>query len=302
MNKVGRIPARPVGVYADVPFEEYLRWDAVSQSGLGELLRSPAHMKASIESLDVSDSDALRIGRAVHCAVLEPDAFAGSARFGVLPDGTDFRTTAGKALRDKIKASGATAIKQPEYDKVCAMRDALFAHSAAGKLLKSDGPTELSLVWVDEATGVLCKARHDKHAASIGGGVILDVKSTVDASAEEFAKSVYNFGYHRQGAFYLRGASALDLPVAHYAILAVEKEAPYAVAVFRLMEAALDAGDDEVGALLARYKRCEERGEWPAYPSTVQDLALPDWAWAKTDRLTVELAKEASADLEGASS
>lgn len=278
-----KIPAPPVGVYADVPFGDYLAWDAVSQSQLKELQRSPAHLRAALEAPD-EDTDALRIGRAVHCAVLEPHRFA--ADFAVLPEGNDRRTKEGKAAWERAMNSGATPIKYEEGEKVKAIAASIRAHTAAAHLLASDGPAELSLVWRDEETGVLCKARQDKHAHAVGGGVILDVKTTTDASAREFERTVFNFAYHRQGAFYLRGSEALELPVQHYAIIAVEKEAPYAVAVYRLNEAALDAGDDEVGALLKRYAACQSRGEWPAYPDTVQDLALPDWAWGVSAHMT----------------
>jgi len=278
-------------VYEGIPFEDYLRWHAVSQSQLKELARSPAHLRAKLSEPD-TDTDALRIGRALHAAVLEPAEFDSPARFGVIPDGTDRRTKAGKELWETIARSGATPIKQDEYDRVVAMREALNAHTAAGTLLRTDGRAELSLVWTDPATGVLCKARHDRHAAAIGGGVVLDVKTTTDASPREFERTVFTFGYHRQGAFYLRGARALSLAVEHYAILAVEKVAPFAVAVYRLNEGAIDAGDAEVGALLGRYKRCAAADAWPGYPEGVLDLALPDWAWGVSDRLTKELEAE----------
>jgi hypothetical protein len=287
---MGKIPAPAPGVYAGVPFEDYLRWDAVSQSQLKELARSPAHLRAKLAAPD-EDSEALRIGRAVHAAVLEPDTF--EKAFGIMPDGTDLRTKVGKELRDAIAAKGATPLKQAEADRVFGVRDAILAHAAAGHLIRSEGPAEQSLVWIDEETGVLCKARHDKHAHAIGGGVVVDVKTTTDASPREFERTVFNFGYHRQGAFYMRGAEALKLPVSHFAIVAVEKDAPFACAVYRLNEAALDAGDAEVVALLNRFKRCTAAGTWPAYPETVQDLALPDWAWGVSDRLTKELEAEA---------
>lgn len=282
---MSKIPPPKPGVYPGVPFEEYLRWDAVSQSQLKELARSPAHLRAYLTEPD-EDTDALRIGRALHCAVLEPEEFTGPKRFGILPDGTDRRTKEGKAIWAKIVESGATPIKQAEHEATCAMRDALHKHTAAGYLLRCEGATELSIVWVDERTGVTCKARQDKHASAVGGGVILDVKTCTDASPREFARSIFHFGYHRQGAFYLRGAEALGIAVQHYAILAVEKSRPHACAVYRLTEGALDAGDAEVDALLALFNRCQQSDEWPGYTEAVQDIAIPDWAWAVSDELT----------------
>lgn len=282
-----KVKAPPPGVYTGVPFETYLTWDAVSQSMLSELRRSPAHLKAMLAAPD-DDLDNLRIGRAVHCLTLEGIAEF-DKRFGIFPNDLTRQSKEGKAAWAAIQAEGKTPLKESEYEATKAMRDALERHTAARTLLASEGPTELSIVWVDEATGVTCKARHDKHAHSIGGGVILDVKTTTDASPREFERAIFNFGYHRQGAFYIRAAAALNLPVSHYAILAVEKESPFAVSVYRLNEGALDCGDGEIDVLLRLWAKCQKEDGWPAYPETVQDIALPDWAWAVSDRITQEI-------------
>ena len=282
-------PEAPVGVHRDVPFGVYTAWDAASNSALGHLQRSPAHLRAYLEE-PPADTEALALGRAVHAAILEPELFARSYVRGVDGDG---RTKAVKDARAQLALDypRATVLRPAEYDTCIRMRDSVHAHGRAAGMLAGDGACELSAVWNDPATGVRCKARFDRHSIDLPGGVIVDVKTTRDASRRAFERSIFAFGYHRQAAMYLEAARVLDVPARHFVLIAIEKEPPYAVAVYRLTEGAIDAGAEQMRALLARYRVCRETGEWPGYPDEVQDIALPPWAWAQA----AEEAEEARA-------
>ena len=112
-------------------------------------------------------------------------------------------------------------MKLDEAKMVNGMSNAVWQHPAASELLKSEGPTEVSMVWEDEGTGAWCKGRIDK--LSFEHATIVDYKTTLDASKLVFERSIWNFGYHRQGSFYLRGVQALGVGIEHYAIIAQEK-------------------------------------------------------------------------------
>lgn len=276
-----RIPAPRPGVYHNIPFEQYRAWDAMSQSALKHFERSPAHYAASLLAPD-QDTVALRLGRAIHSAVFEPDDFA--RRY--TPFDEDRRSAAAKARWQGILDAGGAPIKSAEYATTTQIRDVLRAHPTAGAYLFGEGgANELSIVWLDEESGVTCKARLDRISPLVDGGCILDLKSTEDASEEAFAKAVFNFRYYRQGAFYRRGCAAHEIDAAHYGIVAVEKEPPFGVRVFRLSEADLLTGDAEISALLARYAQCRAADDFPAYPTGVVDLRLPEWAYTASLRL-----------------
>ena len=70
-----------------VPFEDYLKIDAVSISVLKELKRSPLHYRYRLAN--PLQSAPLTLGRAAHCAVLEPERY--ETQFAVW----DRRTPAG---------------------------------------------------------------------------------------------------------------------------------------------------------------------------------------------------------------
>lgn len=284
----GRLPAPEPGVYPGTPMETYHAWDGASNSRLSKLRQSPAHLRAYLVA-PPEETAALRHGRAIHAAILEPDDFA--SRYVAAPEGLDRRTKAGKETWDGLlnRFGEGCVLKADEYAMCLAVRDSVHAHQSAGNLLVGPGEIELSCTWKHaQVDGIGCKARFDRYTPMIAGGAIVDIKTTRDASRREFEKAIFSLGYHRQGAFYLDGAKALGMHAEHFVILAVEKEPPYAVAAYRLTEGAIEAGRDQLEVLLRRYGQCLATDTWPAYPDEVQDIALPPWAWTQIDEEITE--------------
>lgn len=289
------------GVYPSVPMVEYHDWDAASNGRLNYFMRSPAHMKAYVENAQI-ETPAMMFGRAAHAAILEPDKFA--AEYDAVSqcvaetkqgsrckkNGKLFKAGDGPIcsihaleLDGKEVDESITLVPVDDYRNCLAMRDAIHRMTRANGLITGDGEIELSIRWDDPETGVPCKARWDRHSPSIAGGAIVDLKTTRDASPRTFERAIFQYGYHRQGAFYLRSAKAHGLPHQHYVIIAVEKEPPHGVCVYRLTEGAIDAGDCQLEPLLRRYAECLEADVWPCYPDEVQDIALPHWAWSQIE-------------------
>jgi hypothetical protein len=295
---------KPPGVHPGVPMAEYHAWTGASNSRLTHLDRSPAHLQAYLAQ-PRTESEALRLGRSLHSAILEPDDFtsnytvAGQCEATKKGDGlrcsnpgVDYHSIEGWlcGIHARGRAAGfanvRTVLSTSDYALCLGARDSVYRQHSAKGLLPTDrdqGAIELSLRWRDAETGTDIKARLDYHAPSIAGGTIVDVKSTTDASKDAFTRTIYDRGYHRQGALYLAGSEALDLPARHFALIAVEKEPPYAVAVYRLTAPAVDAGRFQLRSLLQRYAICVDRNQWPAYDDRVQDISLPDWAWKQIE-------------------
>ncbi len=316
MSAATVVPAPLPGVYPGTAMGVYHQWDAASNSRLSRLMRSPAHLRAYIEQPPTKESEALLLGRAIHCAVLEPDRFADSFTVAGQCVAT---TKAGKRCtnpgvwvhRDLGWVCGvhirgheaeidqvAAAILSTEHHTIClGIRDSVARSRAAHGLISGPGQVELSMVWEDSGTGVTCKGRWDRHSPEIAGGAIVDVKSTRDAHPRSFERAILDLGYHRQAGLYLMGARARRLPARHFSIIAVEKEPPYAVAVYRITEAVVDAAADQIRALLRLYAECmaTESSEWRGYPDEVRDISIPDWAWRVMDAETEEISERSAA-------
>lgn len=251
----------------------YHALDAVGKSDLDKIARSPLHWKYAVRE----ETSAMRIGSAVHCAVLEPERFV--AEYVVAPPTTlcDKRTKAGKEQFAAFEEENAGKTVLTFDDGVlCAhIAESVQAHPRAKALLQSGQP-EASLLWSDSEFNVRCRARADWLRED---GTLIDLKTTQDASPAAFAKSCANFRYHVQAAWYLDAYQAAtgDLP-SSFIFIAVEKTPPYAVALYELDAEAVDLGRALARRDLARYANAREFGVWPGYSEAIQPLSLPRWA------------------------
>ena len=246
---------------------DYHANSALSASGLKELAKSPAHYRAS-RIVFREETPAMRLGTAVHCAILEPERFA----VEYVGANLDLRTKDGKAARDQYLAAGKTILTSEDYGTVEAMRDAVMSHPTAGALL-SQGRAETS-VFAD-LDDVSCKCRPDWLRDD---GIIVDLKTTISASPRDFGRTVANFGYHLQQHHYLATCQAAGLNVTRFLFIAVEKTPPFGVSVNLLDDAALEVAANQHDRLLSLYRECRADDRWPCYPDDICITSLPAWA------------------------
>lgn len=280
-------PPEP-GVYPDTDLATYLSWRAASNTVLGEMLRSPAHARVKMEEDPTPDTAAQAFGSAVHCSVLEPARF--EATYAVEPDvtGPEYeeyaRPRATKAYKEELRAmeeEGIRILRKDEMDALEAIQAAVREHPASGVILDGEGPAEASIVWTDPETGAPVKIRPDWIAEDVGA--VVDLKTTADAGPESFQPDFFRYRYYAQAWLYLTGCRAAGFDVEHYTILAAEKSPPYATAVYRVRDDVMEWAEKETRPLLDRFAQCLEADEWPAYPSTVQLISLPKWAYDRIE-------------------
>jgi hypothetical protein len=260
-----------------IPFADYKAIDAVNWSSLRWMRQSPAHYRYHLDHPQ-EDTTSAAFGRAVHCAVFEPDrlpldfpVFKGARRAG--KEWQAFRA---------VHGADATILKVNEYERCLGVRDAVRAHPTAAKFLRA-GHAEATATWTDEATGLRCKGRLDFVSTSIPA--LVDLKSTHDLAG--LGPAAARYGWNCQLALYSMGLRALgfDLPVR---VVAVETKAPFAVRVLTLHADDLWRGEREVAELLAKVADCRERGSWPAGGEEEQVLSIPSFGLrlAEQDDLT----------------
>lgn len=296
------------GLYRDVPDSTYHAFNACSNSRLSLLKQSPAKLKHAIDNPDDTETPAKIFGRAAHAAILEPMQFAqkfdkarqchGETKGGDRCSYNGKERHGGKWYCGRHAPEGepqnVTALSEDDYDAVLGMRKAVDAHRAASHILSFGGGSELSALWIHEETGQLCKMRIDFYAPDVG--ILVDYKTSRDLESQfgvtwEFfqsdlacleSKALYNYGYHRQGAFYLLGMRALGLNLKDFVVLAQEKDAPFQVVAMRIRDDALKAGKSELDRLISLYAECEREDTWPAFPDgKIIDVTLPEWAFKR---------------------
>lgn len=273
----------PLGLHPTMPAEVYHSIHAMSAGGLKRMAQSPAHFYGLQLDPDRpppgEPTPALKNGTLAHCAMFEPAAF--HDRYVVKPAGHDGRTTVGKAWlaanasREVIEAAAMLAAK--------AQADAIRRLPDIAALL-SEGEPETSAFWIDDLTGELCKCRPDWTSPAGDGVILVDGKTTQDASPAGFGRSIWNYSYHLQAAWYSDGYElATGKKVHGFVFAAVESAWPHAAAAYMLDDEVLDKARAENRRLLNLYAECKRTGVWPGYPPQIQPITLPRWATFKED-------------------
>ena len=260
------------GIVPGIPIEEYHRHGSVSKSQLDQFAKSPAHYLASLTT-PRKETPAMRIGSIFHGMVLEPER----VKIAVAPV-CDKRTKDGKATWEAfcLENAGAEIVTAEEGEMLNGMAASIKAHPAASALLSGRGIAEGSCFWYDERSGELCRCRPDWFRED---GIIVDLKTTEDASLDGFTRSVAKYNYQVQAAMYADGVEwATGSPVKAFAFIACEKTPPYAVQCFQLDFQATEAGRVTYQNLLLDLADCKINGKFPAYSEKVETISLPNWA------------------------
>jgi exodeoxyribonuclease VIII len=274
------------GIYSHISNADYHGGQGISKSGLDLIGRSPLHYWNAYLNPNREprkSTPAMLLGTLIHTAILEPDLF--DKQYIAMPD-FNRRTNEGKAsaaaFEAEIAASGKMACQEADLVRAKTIAEAVYAQPLARKLLMK-GQAEQSIYWTDEETGVLCKCRPDFLADfdQVGFPVqfIVDVKSTADASPEEFKRSAYKWKYHTQAAWYLDGVeAATGVRPDSFIFLVVEKDPPFAVAFYFADEDQLLAGRALYRKQLRTFAECAASNTWHGYEAKVLPLGLPRWA------------------------
>ncbi|MFF2852608.1 PD-(D/E)XK nuclease-like domain-containing protein [Streptomyces sp. NPDC058001] len=252
---------------------------SVSSTGLRKLLAPgcPAQFKYDRDHPQPSKRE-FDLGNAVHTAVL------GEGHDIVTLDYPDWKKAEARQKRDATYAAGKVPLLPKEKSQVDEMADAMRKHPDAGPLLAPGmGIPERSIYWTDPTTGVRCRVRPDWLIIRPEVTVIVDVKTTTDASPEACSKAIESYSYHQQGALYIDGVQAAGLAPegARFFFAFQSKKAPYLVTVRELGDQDQDIGRARNERALRIYRDCESTGVWPDWTgpvATIPQLGLPTWA------------------------
>ena len=253
---------------------------ALNWSTLKHLAVSPKMLKFR-EKNPPKDTAALALGRAIHVALLEPEKWAEYVRE---PDFGDQRKKENKAAKAAWETENAGRVCIPSDDHDMAVRCAaeIAAHREAMDLLVG-GRHEHTIQWVDQETGIKCKARLD----NLRQFDISDIKSTRQPTPRKFLLDATNLLYYGQLAWYHDGAIAAgELSAASAgmpAIVAPQTVEPYDVMPFRMTQMAYFTGQRLWQSLIRRYAACKAADWWPGIAPRVLDLDVMPWAEAGDD-------------------
>ena len=225
---------------------------------------------------------AMVLGSAVHTLWLEPELF--EDEFIVAP-AVDRRTKVGKVEWARFSNSlhAETVIDDATHCKALNMAEAMDRSPIAKPLLDAaNASIETPIRWQCKTTGLKLKAKPDIYlpAGMTDWNFCIDVKTTIDPSVQGFGRQCANFGYHRQGSFYLSGCEYVyssDAPT-RFIIIAVGSEQPHDVVVHYLNSEWIDLGTDTNLFYKKRLAASMKSGEWFAPETrTINEPKMPYW-------------------------
>lgn len=258
------------GIY-DIPNDVYHSCAGYSRSRLMNLQKTIRHFEHSLESKDDATSDAMAIGNAVHLFVLEPHLAVTS--IVVAPD-FNKRTKDGRAAWEQFQEDnkGKIILFEDSYNKATTMASMLNERlDAEMEGYRYTAQCEKSIFFTID--GIQYKCRPD----SFNQGIVIDIKTTRNASKRAFTRDAVDSGYLLQAAMIEKALDTICQQMIVYCLACVENTEPHATAMYMLDEDALDFGRKQFNALHEKLKTIlEKEPEFRDYETDY--LTLPAWA------------------------
>lgn len=246
-------------------------------SGLARLMldASPLHVWTGHPALNPKwrpddGTNRLALGSVVHQIVL-----GAGAKIAHIEGFDDYRKKDAQALRDAAYARGETPVLTHQLE--LATRIARAAVNQVPPGIFSGGDSEIVIAAQDGPSWL--RAQLDWWSAD--RLTIVDYKTDGGlVSPDKWPAKCASMGYEVQAAFYLR-VLALAFPElagrVRFLFVTQEIEPPYALATYEIAQADLFVAERKVFAAVERWAECMRADTWPAYPSGIQRVALPEW-------------------------
>jgi len=259
------------GIYSNLANDEYHATDALSRSDIMKFRKSAHHFK-NRHLTPFKETDAMALGSLVHTMILEPELVKDEYYFG---EKFDRRIQAGKQHHaQQLELAGNKIFVLPkQLEEAEIMASAVKNDSIASSLL--DGcKIEESIFFTHKETGLKLKSRPDaRKIVSDTESIIVDLKTTKDASPRKFAWSCVDFGYYWQAATLKLALESIGQEMTQFIIICVENSPPYATAIYVMEEDAINQAVSDLERWYLAIAACQESKTWPAYG--VQSLGMP---------------------------
>lgn len=263
------------GIY-DISDEEYFAAEGLNNSYLWRLnSKTPAHAQVPSEK-----TDAMTLGSAVHLAVLQPEL----ADKGIIQGPKDRRGKKWTEAVEKAEKDNVILLTEGDYHTCMTMRDKVWQNPSLASILGGSGAVYEQAAFF-EHRGQICKLKMD-----CAKDVLIDLKTSADASPRGFARSVADYGYHQQDASYTYGWNkAAGTSIDTFLFLVIEKSPPYAPAIYELDAQSRAEGWASYNAAIDLHLECEGQKHFPGYAAEKVLLSLPPYAFKHTDPREIDL-------------
>lgn len=261
-------------IRTNVSNEDYHSGLGVSSSDLKLVLRSPRHYRYRPVQ---APKKHFTVGTLLHAMLLEREQCA--SRYVVLPEEISSLNKNSNKYKEAIAAfklaAGDRDIVEAKLVKQCSeMAEQAYEHPTVREIVECEFIAESSHYWIDERTGLLCKARPDLIAERI----MVDIKTTSRNIRDGgFRRDCDAFHYPLSAAYYLDGCEHISGPLDEFLFFVVETEYPYGVRVFGLEYDSYKLGQASYRSGLSTLKHSLESKNFPGYQTEVVDVGYSSY-------------------------
>jgi len=188
------------GIYKGIPFNTYVDIDALNSSKIRKACESMLVYKRYLieQEKGIAPSYPLEFGRAFGKLCEDPQAFETLIRTG--PTKTPFTI----AWNEEMEANPELIyVKEIDIDMLKAMMLAFRSHPYT-KRFSYDAYNELTVIWICEHTGRLCKGLIDIYK----DGNVIDIKTAAEVRPHKIKWQIIDLKYDIQVTFYMDGLRA----------------------------------------------------------------------------------------------
>lgn len=307
------------GTYSEWSFEKYLSVRAINSGVVSAGLISMKHMRAALDGLFTrKDTEDMKLGRAIHCRLLEPERFKLDYRVAttccaILASGNNKGKRCSNSGRyfDGVNwfcgshrqadcDEPADYIDESEAERIEEIAESLREHPVM-ELFRGKCWTELSCVW--QSRGWLRKCRIDRFSREPRPRII-DVKKCLPGkgSREDMEKSIQQYGYHRQMAGNIEALEVLEGVTAEGIWVFIEDGPPYDVNIMPADPQTIAIGRHENNDIIGRFAAAHKNGRLPGYiydRKFIRYGGLPLWYRRQCAELGIGVGDSAGTDAVG---
>jgi hypothetical protein len=263
------------GIYEDVPFNEYRKWDGINQSAIKKARVKSIMAMHYAMTHSSKPTKAMALGSVTHLAVLEPELYAKQPVF-------DGNRTAEVALAKFEAEHGKPCYTQSEHDQAEVLRDVLLQDQEAVQLL-ADTKHEVSMVWSSPLYG-----RGKMRIDMIGPNSFGDLKTMRDISKRAVNRMLFNeasgygygylqWGWCREGLERLKVKNVSAMTGYILAVETTNKDLPDAYCA-EIDEDVIIRGQKDAVEIAREYDACRALGNFYGVgKSDIPVFELPEW-------------------------
>ena len=247
----------------------------ISSSDVKEVAKTSTLHWALKQARPRKETPAMLKGTCIHALILEPEKDL-IATYDGIRRGKDWDKA--KAAADK---AGKVIVKPDELEEYQSIASAAF--ETCPDLLKfvqqPNFVAEASVFTECDVTGLPIKVRPDGLLMPKKKGdkaIVLDVKTTVDASPEGFPRQINKYLYSVQAAFYMNTLRCAKIPCERFIFAAVDGDTGITV-LHELSELYLKYSENKMYEAMHKLAEAKESGKFDTGWTGVNTVHLPSW-------------------------